>query len=91
MQCFETRNELCHLTSAMFQLKMQNKDGQENMQHLESKLKEVTKQKEEATATAEKVQTQLHLVEIERAGWCQARERLEQDLQTSKTKVFVCQ
>ncbi|XP_040206968.1 ninein-like protein isoform X1 [Rana temporaria] len=86
-ESFETRNELCHLTSAMFQLKMQNKDGQENMQHLESRLKEVTKQKEEATATAEKVQNQLHLVEIEKAGWCQARERLEQDLQTSKTKI----
>ncbi|PIO32272.1 hypothetical protein AB205_0160320, partial [Aquarana catesbeiana] len=86
-QSFETRNELCHLTSAMFQLKMQNKDGQENMQHLESRLKEVTKQKEEATATAEKVQNQLHLVEIEKTGWCQAREQLEQDLQTSKTKI----
>ncbi|XP_073484085.1 ninein-like protein isoform X3 [Aquarana catesbeiana] len=86
-ESFETRNELCHLTSAMFQLKMQNKDGQENMQHLESRLKEVTKQKEEATATAEKVQNQLHLVEIEKTGWCQAREQLEQDLQTSKTKI----
>ncbi|XP_077342304.1 ninein-like protein isoform X3 [Lithobates pipiens] len=86
-ESFETRNELCHLTSAMFQLKMQNKDGEENIQHLESRLKEVTKQKEEATATAEKVQNQLHLVEIEKTGWYQARERLEQDLQTSKTKI----
>lgn len=67
---------------------MQNNDGQENIQCLENRLKEVTKQKEEATATTEKVQHELCLVEREKSDWCQAREQLERDLQTSKTKVF---
>ncbi|KAM5164404.1 ninein-like protein [Mantella aurantiaca] len=86
-QSLKTHNELCQLTSTVSQLKMQNNDGQENIQCLENSLKEVTKQKEEATATTEKVQHEFRLLEREKSDWCQARQQLEQDLQTSKAKI----
>ncbi|XP_073528617.1 ninein-like protein isoform X1 [Phyllobates terribilis] len=85
------RSELQQLNCTVSDLKAQNDAHQEGVQRLEDRLREMTRQKEEVTATIEKIQNQLHSVEREKvqqhATWEQDRQRLEHDLQFSKSKI----
>ncbi|KAM4042343.1 ninein-like protein [Anomaloglossus baeobatrachus] len=87
----KTRNELHQLNCTVSDLKAQNDAHQEVIQRLEGRQRETIQQKEEIAASVEKLQNQIHSVEREKVQqqeiWKQDRERLEQDLQFSKSKI----
>ncbi|XP_069810502.1 ninein-like protein isoform X3 [Dendropsophus ebraccatus] len=86
-----TQNELLQLNCTVSSVKAQNDAHQKALQQMDGRLREMTQQKEELTGTIEKLRDQLSSVEREKLqqeeNWQQVRERLEHDLQISKSQI----
>nr|AAI70378.1 Nlp protein [Xenopus laevis] len=97
-ECQKYREELrqlntqsLQLSSSVSDLSVQHSGNQEVIQQLNNRLREVTKQKEDAAAVVEQLKDVLNTLEREKlqhlAAWQQERNQLAQELRTSNEKM----